>query len=149
MLGAGIVFDGVCVCLCVLLHKILKILFRNWCSLVGERKARSVWTLKIIDIWPWELFTYFAIHAVPFEWLDLATLFSVWGYISRLSRTHSSFNFQDHGDEVKGHSSEKALARNSKVLIRNWRNLINAISLCWRMTLNFDLERFRIFFRSC
>jgi len=38
-------------------------------------------------------FRIFSIQAITFEWLDLATSFSVWRYIFRISRSHSSFKF--------------------------------------------------------
>jgi len=95
-----------------------KLLIRNWCNLEGICRtvnARSDWKLATfdLDLWPWEpvsylvtfcldlwfweLFSYFlfTIHISStfgsFECINLATSFSVWRYIFRISRLSSSF----------------------------------------------------------
>jgi len=85
-----------CVCLCDCPHKISKILIRNWCYLIRicpMVKARSGWKLVTfdLDLWPWELFSYFSAQAVPFEWLYLATSFLALWYNFRISRSRFSF----------------------------------------------------------
>jgi len=70
---------------------------RNWCNLVGicpMWNAKSGWKFVTfdLDIWPWELFSYFfLIWAILFEWLYLATSFSVWKYIFGISGSNFSF----------------------------------------------------------
>jgi len=56
-------------------------------------------------------FVFFPVHALLFEWLDLATSFIVWRYIFRISRTHSSFKVMGSS---QGHSCEKAVTCDSK-----------------------------------
>jgi len=93
MLPAGIVCGGVCLWVCVSVRrKSRKLLVGNRCNLVGicpMGDAKSDWKLVTfdLDLWPWELFSYFLkIQAIYFEWLDLATSFSVWRHIFRISR---------------------------------------------------------------
>jgi len=102
MLRAGIVFGGIClsVCLFVCSHKVSKSTDRNWCSLVGicpMVNARSGWWLVTFDLESY--FCIFLIQGIYFEWLYLATLFSVWRHIFRISR--SRFNFKVMGPRSK------------------------------------------------
>jgi len=73
-----------------------KLLVRNRCHLVRICpivNARSDWKLVTfdLDLWPWELFSYFSAQAIPFERLDLATSLTVWRYFLRMSTSQFSF----------------------------------------------------------
>jgi len=86
------VYKSVCLSVC---RKSRKLLVGNWCNMVGICSlvnARSAWKLITfdLDLWPWE-FVFFEIQAIPFECLDLATSFSVWRYIFKISRSRFSF----------------------------------------------------------
>jgi len=68
-------------------------LIRNWCNLVGicpvmNHRSNPNLVKFDLDLGPWEHFCTFSIQTIYFEWLDLAALFSVWGYIFRISRGH-------------------------------------------------------------
>jgi len=73
-----------------------KLLLRNWCNLVrmcpmvNARRGSKLLTFDL-DLWHWELFLYFLNSAIYLEGLDLATSFSVWRYIFRISRSQFSF----------------------------------------------------------
>jgi len=62
---AGTVFGNVCASVCMsVCTKSRKLLLRNQCNLVGiclMGNARSTWKLTTfdLDLWPWELFSYF------------------------------------------------------------------------------------------
>jgi len=47
--------------------------------------------LKLMTVHLGSYFRIFLIQAIPFEWLDLATSFSVWRYIFKISRPQFSF----------------------------------------------------------
>jgi len=94
MLPAGIVLavcvrvcEGVCLCVCSTESQKLPI--RNQCNLVGicllvnTRRIRSWYRLTLTS----DLQSYFSIEAITFEWLNLASSFSVWKY---------SFKYLDH-----------------------------------------------------
>jgi len=93
----------VCMSACVsVCTKSRKLLVRNRCNLVGlcpMGDFRSGWKLVIFDLdfWPWELFSYFLFamymssSSKSFEYLSVATSFSVWRYMFRISRLPSSF----------------------------------------------------------
>jgi len=130
MLRAGIVLGSVCVSVCLsICLKSRKLLTRNWCNLVEicpTINAKSVWKLVIfdLDLWPWELWSYFRIfpaQVIPFEWLYLANSFLVWGYIFRTSRSWFSFKVMIQG---QGHGSAKAVACKSNLLVANCWGLI-------------------------
>jgi len=95
----------VCASVCLFVRtKSQKLLIRNWRNFVGICplvNARSVWKFVIFDL---DLdfesyFRTFSIQSICFEWLDLATLFSVWRCIFRTSRSRFSFS---HGSEKGG-----------------------------------------------
>jgi len=114
---AGIVFDGVCLWVCVFVcGKSRKLLVGNQCNLVGIChivNARSDWKLETFDLGSY--FCTFSIQAIYFEWLDPATSISVWRHVFWISRSH--FSFKDMGPG-QGHSSEKAVTCNSKTTVQ-------------------------------
>jgi len=92
----GIVFGGVSLSVCP--HKISKTtdVTVRICPMVN---ARSAWKLVTFWLWPLTLravFVFFIIRAIPVEWLYLATSFSVWRYIFRISRPRFSFKVKNY-----------------------------------------------------
>jgi len=71
--------------------------------------ARNDWKLVTFDFE--SCFRIFLIQAIHFEWLYLATSFSVWRYIFRISKSWFSFKVIIKG---QGHGKEKAVTCNSK-----------------------------------
>jgi len=95
-----VLFLATSVCLSVSLvyesvsRKYWKLLVRNWCNLIGIYPHGEHWKwFKVADIWPmtWELLSYFSSSGYTFWMASLTTLFSVWWYIFRMSRSWYSF----------------------------------------------------------
>jgi len=84
-------------------------------------KARSDWKLVTLTFDLESYFRSFSIQAICFEWLDLATSFSVWKHIFKISRSQFSFKVMVQG---QGYGGEKAIASNSKILAGNCWDLI-------------------------
>jgi len=86
-----------CLCVCASVRtKSQKLIIRNWCNLVGmcpmvNARSGSKLVTFDFDLWPWELFSNFSMQGIYFEWLDLATSFSVWIYTFRISSPRFSF----------------------------------------------------------
>jgi len=109
MLQAGIVFDGVCVSVCVSVRtKSRKPLVWNRCSLVGICPMRNAINVKVgdLDLWPWPVtlsYFIFAMHMSSsirsYECLHIATSFSVWRYI--FMNIYLTFEVQGHGVNIK------------------------------------------------
>jgi len=71
-----------------------KLLIRNWYNLVEicpMVNARIDWNLVALTFDRESYFCTSSTQAIYFEWLGLVTLFSVWRYIFRISRSRSSF----------------------------------------------------------
>jgi len=103
-------WQHLCICVCVsasvflsvCLHKISKTIDQKLCNLVGiccSVNAGSGWKLVTfdLDLWPWDIFIFssFANHisstVISFKCLNLATSFSIWRYIFRISWSLLSF----------------------------------------------------------
>jgi len=78
---------------CLFVHeKSRKLLVGNWKTDVNFVGICPRGKLEVtFDLWPRELFSYFSAHVIPFEWLYLATSFSVWRYNFRIFRTRFTF----------------------------------------------------------
>jgi len=79
MQEADNVFGSICLSVCT---KSQKLLNRNWCSLVvicTMVNARSDWKLPTfnLDLWPWELFSYFFSNSSNNFWMPWASSFLV------------------------------------------------------------------------
>jgi len=98
MLRAGIVFGSVCVSVCLSAQN----LQNYWTEIDVTWLEYAPWyTLEVVWRW-WHLtlsfdlksyFHTFWIHAIYFKWLDLATLFSVYIFIT----SRPQFSFKDMG----------------------------------------------------
>jgi len=108
-----------------------------------------------LEVWwhltlTFDLKSYFRISIIPhipFECLDLATSFSVWRYIFKISRPQFSLM---SWLQSQGHVSEKAVAWNSKTTDRKLLGLNRKI--CYDNARSFwpwplTLRHFHIFFR--
>jgi len=111
---------SVCLCVCLSVRtKFRKLLSlnKNWNNLVGICLLVNIsWWILEVHGWNWwhSIFSYFRIfsaQATPFERLYIATSFSVWRYIFRTSRSRSVSRLLV---QCQDHSSEKAVACNSK-----------------------------------
>jgi len=80
-----------------------KLQIRNWCNLVGmcpTVNARSGWKLVTfdLDLWPWELFSYFIHRLVVSNALTQQVHFSV---KVRFQNIKVTFEFQGHVVDIK------------------------------------------------
>jgi len=78
--------------------------------------TRGGWKLVTFD--PDSYFRIFQAH-IPLQWLDLAILFLVWGYIFRISRTVSSFKvmgLRSRSHQQKTHAQVSAPLGHSLVV---------------------------------
>jgi len=119
---------------------------RNQCKLVGicpMVSARSGWKLVTFDLDLWTCyFRIFLIQAIPFEWLYLATLFSVCRYICRISRPRFSFKIMGPRSRSQQHVTQKPLVGNFWGLIRiSATIMLEVIQSFW----HFDLWPWDIF----
>jgi len=83
-------------CVCVSVHtKSQKLLFRNWCNLAGicpVMNAKSDWKSVTfdLDLWPWEVFSYFFIcHARRLP-LGVSNALTQWVWVCRGLTSHST-----------------------------------------------------------
>jgi len=120
--------------------KSLKLLFRNWCNVVGicaMADARSVWKLVTFDLdfWPWH--SYFSNSCYIFRVALPSNFILVGIYIFRISRSQLSF-------KVKVTAAKKRLRATQKLLVGNCWDLIGisvtiTLEVIWSFR-HFDLD---------